>query len=356
MRSDPRPKLVALALLCLCAAAALAAPGAMAAKSASLEYRGTLLVEEPDGFTVEGGHERDYGKRKLELSWAATATTTIEANRTAPPEWNFTALSGSALANYEGSPNPLGPNEQPCSATLSRRPGGTATFALVPMGAEESEVGVYARVPASSQLLQSSDEAGDGNCSIEAALEPLGEYEAIGGETEAEASSAGYLEALRLALEPKLVEPATGLWSGPFDISWSRELPAGAGDPYVIQITSSLSVGTPVSTVETPTTGNPTPSNATSESSAATTEATKILGDKIDPAAGTATFRFKSAAKGAHFECELHGKGKAKFKPCTSPTTYRRLKPGHYVFSVRVKSAGKKKSRAASRSFTLKRP
>ena len=44
------------------------------------------------------------------------------------------------------------------------------------------------------------------------------------------------------------------------------------------------------------------------------------------------TFRFFDPAPGATYRCSLDG---GPFKPCTSPTVYRRLKPGRHVFRVK---------------------
>lgn len=64
-------------------------------------------------------------------------------------------------------------------------------------------------------------------------------------------------------------------------------------------------------------------------------------------------FRFFDPAPGATYLCRLDG---APFKPCTSPTVYRRLKPGRHVFRVKSLVGGnasavqKVSFRAAGRS------
>ncbi len=48
-------------------------------------------------------------------------------------------------------------------------------------------------------------------------------------------------------------------------------------------------------------------------------------------------FTFRSVGAAAGFECALARRGRAtRFRPCTSPKTYKRLKRGRYVFRVRA--------------------
>jgi hypothetical protein len=51
----------------------------------------------------------------------------------------------------------------------------------------------------------------------------------------------------------------------------------------------------------------------------------------------TPTFRFRSDAAGAQFQCAVD---RQAFKPCRSPFTTKALKPGPHTFSVRAVSAG----------------
>jgi len=61
---------------------------------------------------------------------------------------------------------------------------------------------------------------------------------------------------------------------------------------------------------------------------------TQILkGPKAKTHATTVKFKFTASEKGAKFECKLDRK---KFKPCKSPKTYKKLKPGKHVFKVRA--------------------
>jgi hypothetical protein len=65
-----------------------------------------------------------------------------------------------------------------------------------------------------------------------------------------------------------------------------------------------------------------------------------------------ATFKFTSSEKGSTFRCSID---KAKAKPCKSPTTYKKLKPGKKTFSVTaVGPDGKKDPTPAHWSWKIK--
>jgi hypothetical protein len=64
----------------------------------------------------------------------------------------------------------------------------------------------------------------------------------------------------------------------------------------------------------------------------------------------TAKFKFSASEKGAKFECRLDGK---KFKPCKSPKTYKRLKPGKHVFKVRAVKGKNVDPTPAKRKFKI---
>jgi hypothetical protein len=72
------------------------------------------------------------------------------------------------------------------------------------------------------------------------------------------------------------------------------------------------------------------------------------------------TFRFTSDDPGAGFECRLTGKRVKQiavktFQPCTSPKTYKRLKPGAYTVSVRgVDVAGNVEATPATSKLKVK--
>src|ERR1700729_2755465 len=62
-----------------------------------------------------------------------------------------------------------------------------------------------------------------------------------------------------------------------------------------------------------------------------------IAGHQIDAAAGAATFRFRSATKGARFKCAVDGRS---YKACSSPFQAKGLKPGKHVFRVLAGAKG----------------
>ncbi|MGN6815520.1 MAG: hypothetical protein ACTHK3_05480 [Solirubrobacterales bacterium] len=65
----------------------------------------------------------------------------------------------------------------------------------------------------------------------------------------------------------------------------------------------------------------------------------------------TAKFKFTSSEAGSTFECKLD---KGKFKKCSSPKTYKKLKPGKHVFKVRaIDKAGNVDPTPAKRKFTI---
>ena len=71
------------------------------------------------------------------------------------------------------------------------------------------------------------------------------------------------------------------------------------------------------------------------------------------PAKRKATFRFASGEKGSKFLCKLD---KKKYKPCTSPKTYKKLKPGKHVFRVKARDrAGNVDRTPMVKRFRIKR-
>ncbi|MGN6275152.1 MAG: hypothetical protein ACTHNP_04365 [Solirubrobacterales bacterium] len=64
----------------------------------------------------------------------------------------------------------------------------------------------------------------------------------------------------------------------------------------------------------------------------------------------TAKFKFTSTEAGSTFECKLDRK---PFKKCSSPKTYKKLKPGKHVFQVRASKGGKADPTPAKRKFTV---
>jgi hypothetical protein len=67
-----------------------------------------------------------------------------------------------------------------------------------------------------------------------------------------------------------------------------------------------------------------------------------------------ATFRFSSTVAGSAFQCKLD---KGEFKPCSSPKTYKHLKPGRHTFRVRaVAPSGLTDASAAVGRFAIAKP
>ena len=73
---------------------------------------------------------------------------------------------------------------------------------------------------------------------------------------------------------------------------------------------------------------------------------------KIRQSKREASFTFSSNEIRSSFKCKLD---KAGFKPCSSPTTYKKLKPGKHTFRVRaVDPSGNADPTPAIRKFTIK--
>jgi hypothetical protein len=79
---------------------------------------------------------------------------------------------------------------------------------------------------------------------------------------------------------------------------------------------------------------------------------TKIAKAKINPSKGLATFTFTASGEKTGFQCALVTKHKkARFRHCSSPKTYKRLKPGNYTFEVRAVGAGGPDPSPAKKKF-----
>jgi hypothetical protein len=102
------------------------------------------------------------------------------------------------------------------------------------------------------------------------------------------------------------------------------------------------------SAVPTPTvTPAPTPAPDT------TAPKTSLRAARIDQEKRKATFAFASGEKGSTFLCKLD---KKKFKPCKSPKTYKKLKPGKHVFRVKARDrAGNIDKTPMVKRFKIKR-
>jgi hypothetical protein len=85
----------------------------------------------------------------------------------------------------------------------------------------------------------------------------------------------------------------------------------------------------------------------------ATPPGTSLRRTRINHARLEATFRFTSSEPGSRFACKLDRK---RFKPCTSPKTYKKLKPGRHVFRVKARDrAGNLDATPTVRRFKIRR-
>ncbi len=80
---------------------------------------------------------------------------------------------------------------------------------------------------------------------------------------------------------------------------------------------------------------------------------TSLRAARINHAKRKATFRFGAGEAGSKFLCKLD---KKKYKPCTSPKTYKKLKPGKHVFRVKARDrAGNVDRTPTVKRFKIKR-
>ena len=104
------------------------------------------------------------------------------------------------------------------------------------------------------------------------------------------------------------------------------------------------------SAVPTPTV---TPAPTPAPKSDVTAPRTLLRRTQINQAKRQATFRFGSGEPGSKFACKLD---KQKYKPCTSPKTYKKLKRGKHVFRVRARDrAGNVDRTPIVKRFKIKR-
>jgi hypothetical protein len=84
-----------------------------------------------------------------------------------------------------------------------------------------------------------------------------------------------------------------------------------------------------------------------------TAPATSLRRAQLNQAKRKATFRFASAELGSTFSCKLD---KKKFRPCTSPKTYKKLEPGKHVFRVKARDrAGNLDATPAVKRFRIRK-
>jgi large repetitive protein len=81
--------------------------------------------------------------------------------------------------------------------------------------------------------------------------------------------------------------------------------------------------------------------------------ATLLRSARIKQATRKATFRFGSGEPGSTFSCQLD---KKKLRPCTSPKSYSKLKPGKHGFRVKARDrAGNRDTTPAVKRFKIKK-
>jgi DNA-binding beta-propeller fold protein YncE len=84
---------------------------------------------------------------------------------------------------------------------------------------------------------------------------------------------------------------------------------------------------------------------------------TRITRARVRSARRRASFRFAAVGEATRFQCELrpHRRhARARFRPCASPRTYRRLRPGAYTFAVRAIGPGGLDRTPAKRTFRIR--
>ena len=81
---------------------------------------------------------------------------------------------------------------------------------------------------------------------------------------------------------------------------------------------------------------------------------TSLRSARINQARHKATFRFASSEPGSRFRCKLD---KRRFRPCTSPKTYKRIKAGTHTFRVKARDrAGNLDATPTVKRFRIEKP
>ena len=122
----------------------------------------------------------------------------------------------------------------------------------------------------------------------------------------------------------------------------SSSFTASAGGSYTCRVTATNQAGSTSQTSAPHAVGPPN---------------TKITKAKISQRKHKARFRFKAVGTATGFQCKLklahHRKPKAIFRRCSSPKTYRHLKPGRYTFKARAKGPGGTDPTPARKRFRI---
>ena len=107
-----------------------------------------------------------------------------------------------------------------------------------------------------------------------------------------------------------------------------------------------------VPTAPAPRPNSVTPTEQACAPPATAPQTTITSGPKKKTKSKTATFEFKSSKAGSTFKCSLDD---GKFKSCSSPETYKKLKPGKHHFEVRATAAGKTDASPATYNWKIKK-
>jgi hypothetical protein len=148
----------------------------------------------------------------------------------------------------------------------------------------------------------------------------------------------------RIAVDGSHNENALEAWRGSF---------VGSFEVSINLVLPPLPILSQVEPVPSVTTGTPQSPAPPTLPPARAAPIVKLAGHQIDAAAGAATFRFRSATKGARFKCAVDGKS---YKACSSPFTAKGLKPGRHAFRVLAGVKGATSARPAVVHFTVPAP
>jgi hypothetical protein len=141
-------------------------------------------------------------------------------------------------------------------------------------------------------------------------LTPIGATAAMGGLVSFDATAG---EEFHIAVDGQ-PDGEGATWMGDFNLTMSEALPPGTGNASGARELSSTSLLPPTNSKAT---GLPAPP--------------QVKGRSIDSRAGTASFRFASATRGAGFRCSLD---RTPFRACTSPLRLRHLDPGVHRLGI----------------------
>ena len=82
---------------------------------------------------------------------------------------------------------------------------------------------------------------------------------------------------------------------------------------------------------------------------------TKITRARINQRKSKATFKFKAVGRASRFQCKLTKQSRKlrRWRKCSSPKTYKKLKAGRHVFRVRAIGPGGKDPTPAKKRFRV---